>query len=98
MTRQRSTRALLAGALALAVVAGSGGGALAQGDKITLNMISMAQAGMTTDEMNAVIGEFTALHPDINDRARVRGLRRAARQDRHGHGGGQVALRHHARR
>jgi multiple sugar transport system substrate-binding protein len=65
MTRQRPTRALLAGALTLAVVAGSGGGALAQGDKITLNMISMAQAGMTTDEMNAVIGEFTALHPEI---------------------------------
>jgi multiple sugar transport system substrate-binding protein len=28
-------------------------------------MISMAQAGMTPDEMNAVIAEFTALHPNI---------------------------------
>ncbi len=65
MTRLRHMRALLAGGLALAVVAGSGGGAFAQDEPITLNMISMAQAGMTTDEMNAVIAEFTALHPNI---------------------------------
>jgi len=65
MTRHRPIGTLLAGALALAVVAGSGGGVFAQGDKITLNLIGMEQAGMTPDEMNAVIGEFTALHPNI---------------------------------
>lgn len=64
MTRLRHLRTLLVGVLALAAVAGSGGGAFAQ-DKITLNLIGMAQAGMTPDEMNAVIGEFTALHPNI---------------------------------
>ncbi len=64
MTRLRHLRALLVGGLTLAMIAGSSGGAFAQ-DKITLNLIGMAQAGMTPDEMNAVIGEFTALHPDI---------------------------------
>lgn len=66
MIRPRHTRiGLGAIAMAAAIVAGSIAGATAQGDKITLNMISMAQAGMTPDEMNAVIGEFTAKNPNI---------------------------------
>jgi multiple sugar transport system substrate-binding protein len=65
MTHSRSRRAgLVAMAMAMAVVAGSVGSALAQ-DKTTLNMISMAQAGMTPDEMNAVIAEFTEANPGI---------------------------------
>lgn len=56
---------LLAGAVALAVAVSGTGGALAQDEQIDLNMIAMAQAGMTPDELNAVIGEFTALHPNI---------------------------------
>lgn len=65
MTRQRYLRTLLAGAMALTVVAGSSVGVAAQDEPITLNMIAMAQAGMTPDELNAVIGEFTALNPTI---------------------------------
>jgi multiple sugar transport system substrate-binding protein len=65
MMRQRQLRTLLAGAMALAVVAGGGVGASAQDEPISLNMIGMAQAGMTPDEMNAVIAEFTALNPNI---------------------------------
>lgn len=66
MDRLRQVRTgLAAGAMALVVVTGASAGALAQDEKITLNMISMAQAGMTTDEMNAVIAEFTALNPNV---------------------------------
>ena len=60
MAHQRMGRiSLAATAMALAIVASSVGGVVAQ-DKTTLNMISMAQAGMTTDEMNAVVAEFEA--------------------------------------
>jgi multiple sugar transport system substrate-binding protein len=65
MTSHRfGRRGLVATAIALAVVGGSFGSALAQ-DKTTLNMISMAQAGMTPDEMNAVIAEFQEANPDV---------------------------------
>jgi multiple sugar transport system substrate-binding protein len=56
--------ALAAGAMAFVIVGGTAVGAGAQ-DKVTLNMISMAQAGMTPDEMNAVIAEFTAANPNV---------------------------------
>ncbi len=65
MTRRGRRGGLLASGLALAMVAGLAGGAMAQDEPIDLNMIAMAQAGMTPDEMNAVIAEFTALHPNI---------------------------------
>ncbi len=55
---------LLAAAMAFVLVGGSAISVVAQ-DKITLNMISMAQAGMTPDEMNAVIAEFVALNPNV---------------------------------
>jgi len=54
----------MAMAMAFALVGGSAIGVVAQ-DKVTLNMISMAQAGMTPDEMNAVIVEFVALNPNV---------------------------------
>jgi multiple sugar transport system substrate-binding protein len=57
-------KGLVATATALAVVVGSFGSALAQ-DKTTLNLIGMAQAGMTPDEMNAVIAEFQEIEPDV---------------------------------
>ena len=65
MTYPRSRRSgLVATAMAMAVVAASAGSALAQ-DKTTLNLIGMAQAGMTPDEMNSVIAEFTEANPGI---------------------------------
>ncbi len=65
MAHQRLGRiGLAATATALAIVAASVGGVLAQ-DKVSLNMISMAQAGMTPDEMNAVISEFVELNPGV---------------------------------
>lgn len=65
MTSHRfGRRGLVATAIALAVVSGSFGSALAQ-DKTTLNLIGMAQAGMTPDEMNAVIAEFQEINPDV---------------------------------
>ena len=65
MTSQRPGRmGLAAAAMALAMVSGSVGGAIAQ-DKTTLNMIAMAQAGMTPDELNGVIAEFTEMNPDV---------------------------------
>ena len=65
MTSHRFGRkGLVAAATALAVVVGSFGSALAQ-DKTTLNLIGMAQAGMTPDEMNAVIAEFQEVNPGV---------------------------------
>jgi multiple sugar transport system substrate-binding protein len=60
---------VIAVAIALAVGAcgssaapsGSGG----TGGKETINLIGMAQAGMTPDEMNSVIAEFTKANPNI---------------------------------
>jgi multiple sugar transport system substrate-binding protein len=66
MFRLRQARiALVAAAMAFTIVGGSAGGAFAQDEKITLNMIAMAQAGMTPDEMNAVVAEFVALNPNV---------------------------------
>ena len=65
MTSHRfGRRGLVTTAIALAVVGGSFGSALAQ-DKTTLNLIGMAQAGMTPDEMNSVIAEFQEVNPDV---------------------------------
>ena len=64
MTR-RWARTALAGVLAMSVLGGTGSVAVAQDDQITLNMIAMAQAGMTPDELNEVVSEFNQLHPNI---------------------------------
>ena len=84
----------------MAVVAGGGvGGVLAQDERSTLNMIGMAQAGMTPDEMNAVIAEFTAAQPQhrpiVPDYVAYDALHDKIAT---GMAAGAVALRHHARR
>lgn len=64
-------------AVALAVVIGACGGtpspaasgapsAGASGTSETINIIGMSQAGMTPDEMNAVIAEFKTANPNID--------------------------------
>jgi multiple sugar transport system substrate-binding protein len=61
----RQARTALAAVLAMSILGGTGSVAVAQDDQITLNMIAMAQAGMTPDEMNEVVAEFNELHPNI---------------------------------